>query len=149
MSSLTEDIHLLSRRVRHLLDDAVAGAAHAYNPYSQFFVGAAVETASGGRYRGTFMDNISFGLSICAEPAAIMAAITAGDRQIERLAVVGGPTLTASGGEVITPCGRCRQILHEVACMTGEDIEVYCANMDLSQVLMTSADELLPNPFTP
>lgn len=131
------------------MDAAAIAASRAYNPYSNFLVGAAVETASGRRYSGTFMENISFGLTICAEPAAVLAAVTAGDRQIERLAVVGGPAVDALGGEVITPCGRCRQIMLEVAHMAGKDIEIYCSNMDISQVLSTSTYELLPHPFRP
>lgn len=139
----------LPEQVSDLLLAAQAVAQLAYNPYSHFFVGAAVEAATGAVYRGTFMENASLGLTICAEPAALLAANSNGDRIVRRIAIVGGESVDAVGGTPVTPCGRCRQILFEAGKVAGRDIEVYCANMDLSEILVTSGDELLPLAFWP
>lgn len=119
----------------------------AYNPYSGFHVGSAAITIRGKIYLGTFMENASYGLTICAEPAALMAANTAGDLNIVAMAIVGGhPSQMPEG--VITPCGRCRQIIYEAAQVNGQDIGLLCCNRDASRIMKTSIYELLPVPFT-
>ena len=81
----------------------------AYAPYSNFHVGAALLTADGKVYEGCNVENSSFGLSICAERNAIWKAISEGVRDFEAVAVTAGPKHGAS------PCGACRQVLHEFA----------------------------------
>ncbi len=93
-----------------LLDRLVAAARaareRAYAPYSRFAVGAAV--LAGGRvYPGVNVENASYPQGICAERAAVAAAVTAGERSIDAVAVVG------SSEDVTPPCGGCRQVLHE------------------------------------
>ncbi|MEO5618010.1 MAG: cytidine deaminase, partial [Candidatus Eisenbacteria bacterium] len=81
----------------------------AYAPYSRFHVGAALLTADGRVFEGCNIENASFGLSICAERNAIWKAISEGVRHFESIAVTAGPKHGAS------PCGACRQVLHEFA----------------------------------
>ena len=68
---------------------AVAARAHAYAPYSQFAVGAAIETADGRRFTGANVENASYGLTICAERTAMFAAVNAGAKRITAVAVTG------------------------------------------------------------
>jgi cytidine deaminase len=86
----------------------ILGNAHA--PYSGFRVGAAVETADGRVYRGTNVENASYGLSICAERNAVFAAVSAGAREFRRMAVV-----SSDSGVPLRPCGACLQVLWEFA----------------------------------
>ena len=149
MGIYLDDITKLPERVQLLLQAAHDVAPRAYNRYSHFLVGAAVESRTGSIYVGTFMENASYGMTICAEPAALLAANSAGDRVINALAVVGGPSRGGSQGDVVTPCGRCRQIYLEATDIAGRDIEIYCGNADLSRILVATVYELLPYAFGP
>lgn len=140
---------VLPVRIARLLTAAREVANRSYNPYSGNLVGAAVETSSGGQFVGCFMENLSYGMTICAEPSAIMAANAAGHRDIVTIAIVGGDPKNEQAGGPCTPCGRCRQILWEVASINHRDVEVYGANLLLEKVLVTSAVELMPYPFGP
>ena len=85
----------------------------AYAPYSAFPVGAAVRSASGAIHTGVNVENASYGLSICAERAAIVQAIAAGHRHVEAIAVacIDAPVDGARGS--LMPCGACRQVIAE------------------------------------
>lgn len=119
-----------------------------YNLYSGFFVGAAVLSVKGQMNSGCFMENASFGLGICAEASALLTANSRGELDIELIAVVGGRDPNF-GGNVVTPCGRCRQLIFEVSQICNRDIRVLCANGNLSRVVQTTIQELLPMPFGP
>lgn len=86
-----------------LVERAEAAAAQAYAPYSSYFVGASLLTADGRVFDGVNVENAAYPLGVCAEKSAIVAAATAGFRPGE-IAAIG---ITAS------PCGGCRQWLHE------------------------------------
>ena len=88
-----------------LIRSALDAQTRAYCPFSKFPVGAALRAASGRIYQGVNVENISFGLTICAERVAVGAAIAAGDREFTAIAVV------SRGG--VSPCGACRQVLAE------------------------------------
>ncbi len=79
----------------------------AYAPYSTFHVGAALLGDDGVIYRGCNVENLSFGLTICAERNAVCAAIAAGCRRFHALVVV------ADTREPVSPCGSCRQVMAE------------------------------------
>jgi cytidine deaminase len=81
----------------------------AYAPYSGFAVGAAVQCKSGAVFVGSNIENISYGLTICAERIAMASAVAAGEREFVAIAVV------ADTSEPIVPCGACRQFLAEFA----------------------------------
>lgn len=122
---------------KDLVARAVEARGHAYAPYSAYPVGAAVVAGSGRVFTGANVENASFGLTVCAERAAVLAAVSAGERTIQALAVV-----TEDGA---APCGACRQVLLEFA--SGEGMPVYLATPD-GGTRETTMAALLPHPFT-
>jgi cytidine deaminase len=103
-----------------LIDAATEARGRAYAPYSKFAVGAALLTKSGRVVTGCNVENLSFGLTICAERAAVFAAIALGEKEFEAIAVV------ADSQTPVTPCGACRQVLAEFA----GDLPVCSANLE-------------------
>jgi cytidine deaminase len=90
-----------------LLDVAFQARSHAYAPYSSFPVGAALMTKNGKIFSGCNVENVSLGLTICAERAAVAAAIADGEREFTVIAIV------TDSSEPAVPCGACRQVLAE------------------------------------
>lgn len=116
--------------------------ANSYAPYSRFHVGAALRFADGTIVTGTNIENASLGLSLCAETVAVAKAMDDGHRGgLEEIAVFGE---TAAP---VTPCGRCRQVLSELAGLGGTDPVVWCAGTD--DVIETRLSHLLPHAFGP
>ena len=114
---------------------AEAARERAYAPYSGFRVGAALETEGGTIVTGFNIENASFVLTICAERSAVAAAVTAGHRRFDRLALV------SDAPDPIAPCGACRQVLAEF----GLDLQV--DSFAGSQVTSWTMRELLPAAF--
>jgi cytidine deaminase len=119
-----------------LLQLARDAARQAYAPYSRYSVGAAILAEDGSVYTGCNVENASYGLTICAERVAFFAAVAAGHRRFEAIAVV-----TPDGG---TPCGACRQVLNELA----PDLDVLVGRPDGSHRTF-GLRELLPEAFGP
>jgi cytidine deaminase len=132
----------LGARDRRLVEAARAVAVHAYAPYSRFAVGAAVRTKRGRIHKGANLESASYGLSLCAEVAALAAANSSGDYAIEAIAVA-----AKDGTEPVTPCGRCRQLLFEAAHAAGTDIRVLCCSGKRDRIVETTIAELLPSAF--
>jgi cytidine deaminase len=109
----------------------------AYAPYSKFRVGAALESVNGTVFTGCNVENASYGLTICAERAAICAAVSAGERRFRRAVVVSDVDPPAA------PCGACRQVLAEF----GLDLPI--EGVGSKQTVSWRLSELLPVSFGP
>lgn len=120
-----------------LIAAAIAAARHAYAPYSNYPVGAALLTPNGRVYTGCNVENAAYPATICAERTALVKAVSEGQRRFEALAVV-----TRSGG---APCGLCRQMLYEFA----PELAVYIANLDGHLLHTVTLTELLALGFGP
>jgi len=120
---------------KEIMDAAAQARINAYAPYSKFTVGAALLTKTGKIFAGSNIENISLGLTICAERSAVANAISNGSKDLEAIAIV------ANSPEPAMPCGACRQVLVEF-------------NPDLVVVVSTTKgdvkefrlSELLPRP---
>jgi cytidine deaminase len=142
----------MSQETPHdLFRAAVNAARNAYSPYSGFVVGAAVQTTDGAVFTGANMENASYGLTVDAEMGALQAASTAGKlSEITQIAVVGGTRDAGKrNGAVVTPCGRCRQLILEAAHLGRRDIDVWCADLDLKSIEHFKISQLLPESFGP
>jgi cytidine deaminase len=117
---------------------ARAVSEHAYVPYSNFRVGAAILTTGGAVHAGCNVENASYGLTICAErnAATTMASADLEDRQIEMVAVYSPNTAPCF------PCGACRQVLREFGC---KEVVVE----DGSGLRRYPFEDILPNSFGP
>jgi cytidine deaminase len=122
---------------RSLIDLANQARQHAYAPYSNYPVGAALRTKSGKIFTGVNVENAAYPASMCAERTAIFNAVSEGERAFDAIAVA-----TDNGG---SPCGSCRQVLAEF----GQDITVLIANGAGELVQETTVRDLLPGAFTP
>jgi cytidine deaminase len=105
-----------------LMAAAADAANYAYAPYSHFAVGAALAFVDGTVVTGANVENASYGLSLCAEAAALAKAMNAGRRGGLVAVAVAGRT---AGERAVMPCGRCRQMLSELAQLGGTDPTVW------------------------
>lgn len=121
--------------VAELIDIAWKAREQAYAPYSEFRVGAALLATNGTVFPGCNVENISYGLTNCAERVAIGAAVVSGCREFEKVVIV------ADTNEPVSPCGACRQVLAEF----GVNF-IILANRQGS--LDFSLEELLPRAST-
>ena len=125
----------LDTQYNNLIQAAFAARRQAYAPYSNFAVGAGVQCKSGNVFVGSNIENISYGLTICAERIAIGSAVAAGEREFVAIAVVADTT------EPIVPCGACRQFLAEFA----PDLIIVSATVRGNQKV-ENLSHLLPDP---
>src|SRR5512143_1347538 len=119
---------------KELLEAARAAHGRAYAPYSHYAVGAALRGKSGRIYTGANVENAVYPLTLCAERAAVVSAVSAGEREFTDIAVV-----TANGG---TPCGACRQVLLEFA----SDLRVIVSDL-AGHTTVYALGDLLPHSF--
>jgi len=122
---------------RRLLGEALRARERAYAPYSKYRVGAAVLCDDGSIHTGCNVENASYGLSICAERAAVFNAVSAGRKGIVAVAVV------AEGPGPASPCGACRQVIAEFA----PDVPVLMGNTG-GLVEVATMSSLLPMGFS-
>jgi len=106
---------------------------HAHAPYSKFAVGAAILTKSGKTFVGCNVENVSFRITLCAEQAAVAAAVANGETDFVAVAVV------TDSKEPVMPCGACRQVLAEF----NPAVRVISANLE-GRTETHSLSELLP-----
>ncbi len=131
MSSLTDE------QRQDLINAAIAVRRNAHSPYSNFPVGAAVIVDDGEIFSGCNVENVSFGLTNCAERTAVFAAVAAGQKELVGLAVA------TAGGH--TPCGACRQVLSEFA----DDLLILIVDAESQAVVNeVTLSQLLPDRFS-
>jgi cytidine deaminase len=123
--------------MQQLLDTARTALADAHTPYSEYAVGAALETSGGQVFTGCNIEVANYSNSLHAEEVALGTAVADGQQQFDRLAVV------SSERDGVTPCGMCRQTLaefcppeFEIVCDAGDRVETY------------TLGRLLPQPIT-
>jgi cytidine deaminase len=127
----------MAGEVRAVVKAAVAVRGRAYAEYSEFLVGAALLAADGEIYAGCNVENVSYGLTNCAERTAVFSAVAAGQRKFELLAIA------SAGG--VTPCGACRQVLAEFA----PELPILLVDVDRpGSVVEVNLKDLLPGEFT-
>lgn len=123
---------------KELIKCALKARENSYSPYSNYKVGAALLTKSGKVYLGTNVENCGYSPCNCAERSAFFSAISNGEREFEKIAVVG------SSNGIAYPCGVCRQVIVELA----PNIKIICAKDENDFEELTISD-LLPHAFTP
>ena len=121
---------------RSLIQKAEAAMKFSYSPYSRFAVGAALECEGGQVFTGCNIENAALGCTLCAERAAVAAAVSAGFRSFKRIAIA------SAGNSYCTPCGQCRQVLSEFS----PNMEVLCSRAD-GRYVSYRLDKLLPASF--
>ena len=120
----------------NLIESAKQARDRAFAPYSNFKVGAAVQTKSGKIFTGCNVESASYGLTVCAERVAIWKAVSEGETEFEQIAVV------ADTEELTPPCGACRQIIWEFC----GDVPVTFANLK-GRTETVPMKKLLPKAF--
>ena len=128
---------MIEAGMQELIEAARAVRQNAHAPYSRYHVGAAVRGGSGKIYVGANVENASYGLALCAERSAVAAAISAGEKRIEAVAV------ETSTSPPAAPCGMCRQTLAEFG---RDDLPIALTN-DKGERQDTTLGALLPHAF--
>lgn len=121
-----------------LMQKAIEASEKSYCPYSNFPVGACILTESGNTYIGCNYENGSLGMTICAERNAVGTAIANGERKIKAVAIF------APKQDNCTPCGACRQVLHEFCDNDDMDVIVKIGN----ELKIYKLAQLLPESFS-
>lgn len=125
---------------KELIETAKKAAENAYVPYSGYTVGAALLAKSGKVYTGCNIENAAYGPTNCAERTAFFKAVSEGEREFSKIAVVGGKNLDFS--DYFSPCGVCRQVMREFCdddfiVILGKNGDDYM-NLNLSELLPLS-----------
>ena len=124
--------------IKRLLKKAKQAKENSYAPYSNFNVGAAVIGKNGKIYSGSNVENSSYGLTICAERAAIFKMINDGEREISAILIIGDTE------KFLPPCGACRQVISEFS--TNETIVYMCNKYEKFKKM--TVEELIPLKFS-
>lgn len=128
----------------NLIQKAIGQLDHAYAPYSDFKVGAALLSSDGQIFTGCNIENFAYGPSNCAERTAIFKAVSEGVRDFKAIAIVGGKK--GAIRDYCAPCGVCRQVMAEFC--SPEEFQIILAKSPEDYQIYTLA-ELLPKAFSP
>ncbi len=126
-----------------LIELALEARQKSYSPYSGFSVGAALLCKNGRVFTGCNIENSGYSATNCAERTAIFKAVSEGETEFEKIAVVGGNAVESVPEKYCPPCGICRQVLREFCSC---DFEVIIARTSEDYKTMTLG-ELLPESF--
>lgn len=129
---------------KELIKQAIEARKKSYSPYSDFQVGAALLTKSGKVYTGCNIENAAFSPTNCAERTAIFKAVSEGEQEFEKIAIVGGKK--GEELEFCAPCGVCRQVMREF--VSENTFKVIVAKSEKEYREYTLA-ELFPISFGP
>ncbi len=130
------------------LDMALRALKNAYNPYSNFCVGACLVSIDRKFVTGTNFENAAYGSTLCAERAAVLRANTMGIRHFKSIVIIArGENFDTT--EVTGPCGSCRQVLYEISQISNSDLQVVLSTTKKDKIVVTSIKELLPLGFVP
>lgn len=121
------------------INEAKIARERAYTPYSNFKVGAAILMKDGSYVHGANIENASFGLTCCAERNALFSAYSQGYKKEDIVAI----TIIADDRGPVSPCGACRQVMHE---LMPKETKITLANLK-GETLETTTDALLPYGF--
>jgi len=130
--------------VKELITQAIAALEHAYTPYSEFKVGAALLDQNGTIYQGCNIENAAYTPCNCAERTAFFKAVSEGVRGFEAICVVGGKQGVLE--EYAAPCGVCRQVMMEF-CDPAEFKVILAVDEDHYDIYTLA--EILPMGFGP
>ncbi|WP_018258250.1 cytidine deaminase [Halomicrobium katesii] len=122
-----------------LVEAARTAVEESFAPYSEYGVGAAIETADGAVYTGCNIENANYSNSLHAEEVAVGSAVADGHREFERIAV------SSDARDGVTPCGMCRQTLIEFC---DDDLPVVCDEGDGETTTTYRLGELIPATIT-
>lgn len=122
---------------QELINEAEKARRNSYSPYSNYKVGAALLTKSGKVFYGTNIENCAFGPTNCAERSALFSAISNGEKDFEKIAIVG------SSNDICYPCGVCRQVIAELA----KNVDIICAE-NTEHFVVKKIEDLLPFAFS-
>ncbi|MBU1141187.1 MAG: cytidine deaminase [Firmicutes bacterium] len=121
------------------LEQALLARSRAYTPYSNFKVGVAILLKDGTYIHGANIENASYGLSNCAERSALYSLYSQGYKKEDIVSM----TIVANDHGPVSPCGACRQVMHE---LLPKDTKIILANTS-GKTMETTPDELLPYAF--
>lgn len=133
----------LDSEMQMLAQIAIQARQEAYAPYSKFAVGAALLGENGQIFHGVNVENLSFGLTLCAERIAVGSAIAAGVKHFKAIAIVADTKLP------ISPCGACRQVLaefNENLLIVSVNLHGLSAQFNLTELLPRAKTGILDNP---
>lgn len=119
-----------------VITEAKTAQQRSYSPYSNFKVGAAIRSLDGKIFSGCNIENVSYGLTICAERTAVCAAVSAGYRSFGEMVIV------ANSAPPCPPCGACRQFLYEFA----PELKIWVLNLE-GEIRFFRLRDLLPDAF--
>ena len=128
---------------KELYELAKKAMENSYSPYSDCKVGAALLCENGKVFTGTNIENAAFGPTVCAERVAIFKAVSEGEKEFSKIAVVGGKGGVING--IFAPCGVCRQVLREFC---QDDFQILLGETEDNFKTVTLKD-LLPLSFSP
>jgi cytidine deaminase len=135
----------LTEKQKLLLEKALEATKTAYNPYTKYYVGAAILTKDGTIITGSNVANAAW-LSICAERSAIARAVSMGYKRFEAIAIIARHERRGTK-RVTPPCGACRQFIFEFSQISNKDIEIIMSTTKKDKVVVTSINKLLPMGF--
>lgn len=121
------------------IEEALKAYKNSYSPYSKFAVGAAIELKDGTFIYGANIENASFGLTNCAERSALYSLYSSGYKKSDIVSI----TIIANDTKPVSPCGACRQVMHE---LLPNDAKIILTNLK-GEVKEVTKDELLPYAF--